>query len=585
MFATKGAKPETKRAAGSTHAVARQEAARPFGGGATEEDASILGRTIGNEATPREPTPRLSNARANASGVDFSRIPVALPDPAYQRHANPPEIRSPRLFPRSAARHDVRSVLDGPGHSLDRATLRDFRTRLGYDFSSVRVHVDQRAAESAASLSARAYAIGRHVVFGRGEYAPGTTTGRHLLGHELAHVIQQTRGGSVAPGAANPGLEAAAERAANQASRGARVQVAGGSAIGIACKTLFDELSGGVYSWNFLKLALEHTRPAETIVDDIKGLSDAERAQAIKDIEKERDERQLILEEGRAKRAAQADPKLQAVWDPILQERERVLTKIYAVLTGLRIPGWNFRPGDFAKLQQAGQGLTMAPDSGWFPAKLQENLRKTLEFVLDPQRSPAATEGVNAVDFFHGHLVVKKDPATKKEVKAATARSKKFSKKLHTARTKALGEVKFGKPDPLTDPKNIAVYQKVLEKAQPSHASLLEDTAKIPGAAVMYHTFEFITPSDVKAKGQKKQFDDPRRHYVTPLDTNTPRQYSPPSPATYEKEFTHVTRFVFLVDDKGAVHVRPFEPASSFLTHELSTITGTTLPDTLDFEK
>ena len=489
-----------------------------------------------------------------------------------------------RLFPRTASPRDVRSVLDGPGHSLDSATLQHFRSRLGYDFSSVRVHVDQRAAESAASLSARAYAFGRHVVFGRGQYAPGTTTGRHLLGHELAHVVQQSRGGSMVPGG-NRGLEAAAEYAANRAASGARVEVAGSSALGIACQTMWDVLSGGKYNWNFLKGALEHGRPPEKIVDDLKALSSADYAQAIKDIEKYRDEVQLKAQEWRTKRAAQTDPKLQAVLDPLLHEQERVLAKIFNVLTAVAIPGWNFTPGDFANLQQAGQSLTMAPDSGWFPAKLQENLRKTLEFVLDPQRSPTATEGVNAVDFFHGHLVIKKDPATAKQAKAAVKRSKKFSKQLEAARTKALGKVRWGIRDPLTDPKNIPVYQKVLEKVQPSHGSLLEDTAKVPGAAVMYHTFEFITPSDVKAKGQKKKHDDPRRHYVTPLDTNAPRQYSPPSPETYEKEFTHVTRFVFLVDDKGAIHVRPFEPAGSFMTHELSTITGTTLPDTLEFEQ
>jgi hypothetical protein len=114
---------------------------------------------------------------------------------------------------------------------------------------------------------------------------------------------------------------------------------------------------------------------------------------------------------------------------------------------------------------------------------------------------------------------------------------------------------------------------------------VLEDTAKIPGAAVMYHTFEFKQPSDLKAKGQTLDPLDPRRHFVTPLDTNAPRQYTPPAPDTYEKEFTHVARFAFLIDDKGAVHVRPFEMTGSFLTHELSTITGSPIPDTMDFEK
>ncbi len=90
----------------------------------------------------------------------------------------------------------------------------------------------------------------------------------------------------------------------------------------------------------------------------------------------------------------------------------------------------------------------------------------------------------------------------------------------------------------------------------------MQNALTIPGAAVMYHTMEFNEPLDLSAKGQKRKSDDPRRHYVTPLDTNTPTQYSPPSPKSYEAEYTHVVTFAFLVDDKGAVHVRPFDTST-----------------------
>lgn len=63
-----------------------------------------------------------------------------------------------------------------------------------YDFSQVRIHADKRAAESAQAVDALAYTIGRDVVFGAGQYAPRTSEGRKLLAHELAHVVQQTRG-------------------------------------------------------------------------------------------------------------------------------------------------------------------------------------------------------------------------------------------------------------------------------------------------------------------------------------------------------------------------------------------------------
>jgi hypothetical protein len=246
------------------------------------------------------------------------------------------------------------------------------------------------------------------------------------------------------------------------------------------------------------------------------------------------------------------------------------------------IPGWNFKPSDFARLQEAGVGIAMASDSSFFPAKLQENLLKTIAFVLGPAITPPATEGINAVDFFHGHLVVKKDPKTAVQAKGAEAKGLKFKQELGKERTKALGEVKYSKGYPLTE-ENVGKYTKAVEKVLPSFGTLLDETSKLPGAAVMYHTFEFNQPGDIKAQGKKLAPEDPRRHYVTPLDTNQPKQYSPPS-GGYESEYTHITSFSFLVDDKGKVHVRPFGPESGFTSLELSTITGTTFARTSEFE-
>jgi len=63
--------------------------------------------------------------------------------------------------------------------------------RFGYDFSGVRVHTDAKAAESAQAVNARAYTVGQNTVFGASQYAPGTSAGKQLLAHELAHVVQQ----------------------------------------------------------------------------------------------------------------------------------------------------------------------------------------------------------------------------------------------------------------------------------------------------------------------------------------------------------------------------------------------------------
>lgn len=62
------------------------------------------------------------------------------------------------------------------------------------DFSGVRIHTDAHAAESAQAVGAHAYTVGNHIVFGAGQFAPGTSAGRCLLAHELTHVMQQTGG-------------------------------------------------------------------------------------------------------------------------------------------------------------------------------------------------------------------------------------------------------------------------------------------------------------------------------------------------------------------------------------------------------
>jgi hypothetical protein len=84
----------------------------------------------------------------------------------------------------------VHEVLRSPGQPLDAATRAFFEPRFGRDFSDVRVHSGPSAAQSAGALDALAYAVGRDIVFGAGQYASNTYEGRRLLAHELTHVAQ-----------------------------------------------------------------------------------------------------------------------------------------------------------------------------------------------------------------------------------------------------------------------------------------------------------------------------------------------------------------------------------------------------------
>jgi hypothetical protein len=86
----------------------------------------------------------------------------------------------------------VHDVLRSPGQPLDSASRSFFEHRLGHDFSAVRIHTGPREAESAGAVNALAYTVGRDIVFGAGQYSPGTNASQRLLGHELTHVIQQS---------------------------------------------------------------------------------------------------------------------------------------------------------------------------------------------------------------------------------------------------------------------------------------------------------------------------------------------------------------------------------------------------------
>lgn len=118
------------------------------------------------------------------------------------------------------------------GAPLPEATRGRMERSFGADFSSVRVH----QGGAADTLGARAFAQGEDLHFAPGAYAPGSTSGDSLIGHELAHVVQQ-RAGRVAPGPqgkgasinSDRGLEAEADRAGAAAARGEDAGIGGAS--------------------------------------------------------------------------------------------------------------------------------------------------------------------------------------------------------------------------------------------------------------------------------------------------------------------------------------------------------------------
>lgn len=89
------------------------------------------------------------------------------------------------------APYRIDRVLASPGRPLDLSLQLEMGQRFDHDFSKVRVHTGAAAEQSAREINAHAYTMGHNVVFGAGQYTPGTHKGRRLLAHELTHVVQQ----------------------------------------------------------------------------------------------------------------------------------------------------------------------------------------------------------------------------------------------------------------------------------------------------------------------------------------------------------------------------------------------------------
>jgi hypothetical protein len=127
----------------------------------------------------------------------------------------------------------VGEAIQSSGQPLAPTTRSFMESRFGQDFSQVRVHTDSTAERSAHAIDAQAYTVGQDVVFGRGRYAPESGSGRRLLAHELAHVVQQkslsTGLQRLTIGQPDSPLERAADVAADAALSGHAMPAASGS--------------------------------------------------------------------------------------------------------------------------------------------------------------------------------------------------------------------------------------------------------------------------------------------------------------------------------------------------------------------
>jgi Domain of unknown function (DUF4157) len=89
---------------------------------------------------------------------------------------------------------DVEHRIDatrGGGAPLPANTRGEMESQFGTDFGNVNIHTGSEAQSLSSDLNAKAFTVGNDVYFNNGAFAPETQEGKHLLAHELTHVVQQ----------------------------------------------------------------------------------------------------------------------------------------------------------------------------------------------------------------------------------------------------------------------------------------------------------------------------------------------------------------------------------------------------------
>lgn len=185
---------ETLRGDGGSHSATRG-AGRP---------TATLQRAVGNQAVQsaasgpdgRALQPKLAISRpsdpaereAERVADEVTRSDDAGPSGTGIRRSTEGDASGP-----AASGDVVREIeaLRGNGRQLPAETQSFFEERFDRDFSDVRVHTGGRADRLAGAVDARAFTAGTDIVFRAGEYSPTTGRGRHLLAHEMTHIVQQ----------------------------------------------------------------------------------------------------------------------------------------------------------------------------------------------------------------------------------------------------------------------------------------------------------------------------------------------------------------------------------------------------------
>lgn len=219
--AMKGAKPLDKAATAHDPSSSTRKATRPVATGALENPPGVTG--------VQEAAGNLAIQRLFGTGLFQAKLAISQPNDPSEHEADRIAAqvvsgdslssvqrssgriagnhgREPgnNVFAKELSDHTNRvarhaefspGAVRGGGQPLAPSVRALFEPRFGEDFSGVRVHTSEAAADAAGSIHARAFTTGADIVFGKNQYRPESREGQRLLAHELTHTLQQRDSG------------------------------------------------------------------------------------------------------------------------------------------------------------------------------------------------------------------------------------------------------------------------------------------------------------------------------------------------------------------------------------------------------
>ena len=147
-------------------------------------------KTYGDSDRERDEPGRKPGAPPVSEGTGLERLASSVGNRAFGELAR----EGAGILPSGMAHPDVQEAIArrrGKGAPLETGMRERLESSLGEPLGDVRVHTDPEADALARSVSARAFTTGTDVYFAQGEFRPSTGDGQRLIGHELAHVVQQ----------------------------------------------------------------------------------------------------------------------------------------------------------------------------------------------------------------------------------------------------------------------------------------------------------------------------------------------------------------------------------------------------------